>query len=264
MNEHKSFVLYTDLLEKIRKCTWEEMGKLFYAILLYENDLDIPEDLPIRTEMALDFILPQLREDRAKWEQLRETRRSSGRMGGQGKTSNSKQNLANEANANFASENLANEANANFAKHTVNVNVTDNVNVNENVNVNKGSLSSEESKEPPEKDISYRDIKKDSASQKHKYGEFNHVLLSDKDRDALMNDYGEELTLECIKYLDEYIEDKGYKSKNHRLAIRRWVIDAVKKGHTKTARSPNDRGGLVEAWEQAAQEPDEQWIWEGQ
>ena len=35
---------------------------------------------------------------------------------------------------------------------------------------------------------------------------------------------------------DEYIEEKGYKSKSHNLAIRRWVIDAVKEQEAKKQR----------------------------
>lgn len=67
---------------------------------------------------------------------------------------------------------------------------------------------------------------------KHKYGEYQHVLLTDKERERLVNDFGEDTTHEAIKYLDEYIEEKDYKSKSHNLAIRRWVIKAVqeKKG----------------------------------
>ena len=64
---------------------------------------------------------------------------------------------------------------------------------------------------------------------KHKYGEFDHVLLTDHERDKLFNDYGEAETLGAIKFLDEYIEEKGYKSKSHNLAMRRWVFDALKK-----------------------------------
>lgn len=67
--------------------------------------------------------------------------------------------------------------------------------------------------------------------QKHKYGEYNHVLLTDKQRDTLFDEYGEMETLEAIKYLDEYIEMKGYKAKNHYLCIRKWVFDALKKNN---------------------------------
>jgi len=38
----------------------------------------------------------------------------------------------------------------------------------------------------------------------------------------------------AIEFLSGYIEEKGYKSKSHYLAIRRWVIDAVSKQKKQT------------------------------
>lgn len=77
---------------------------------------------------------------------------------------------------------------------------------------------------------------------KHKYGEYNHVLLTDKERERLINDFGEDVTHDAIKYLDEYIEMKGAKYKNHNLAIRKWVIDAVTKKNkvTNTSQTTQD------------------------
>ena len=61
---------------------------------------------------------------------------------------------------------------------------------------------------------------------KHKYGEYKNVLLTDKEYEKLKKDYSNYDDL--IKYLDEYIEMKGYKAKSHNLAIRKWVVDAAK------------------------------------
>ena len=62
---------------------------------------------------------------------------------------------------------------------------------------------------------------------KHKYGEYAHVLLSDDEYKKLCTQYGEEMTLKSIKYLDEYIEMKGYKAKSHYLCMKKWVFGAV-------------------------------------
>jgi len=62
---------------------------------------------------------------------------------------------------------------------------------------------------------------------KHKYGEYQNVLLTDKEYKKLKKDFNN--YEELIKYLDEYIEMKGYKAKSHNLAIRKWVVDAVEK-----------------------------------
>ncbi len=75
----------------------------------------------------------------------------------------------------------------------------------------------------------------DSAkASKHKYGEYKNVLLKDEELQTLKEDFRN--WEELIKYLDEYIEMKGYKAKSHYLAIRKWVVDAVgKKTKKKTA-----------------------------
>lgn len=73
---------------------------------------------------------------------------------------------------------------------------------------------------------------------KHTYGEYKHVKLTDSDISKLINDYGEDLTKQLITFLDEYIEMKGYKAKNHYLAIKKWVVDAVKERQRKT--KPDD------------------------
>lgn len=59
---------------------------------------------------------------------------------------------------------------------------------------------------------------------KHKYGEFQHVLLTDKEHTHLLELYGDSLN-EHIKILDEYIETSGKKYKNHSLVIQKWVHD---------------------------------------
>lgn len=76
-----------------------------------------------------------------------------------------------------------------------------------------------------DKDI---DIEKDINNNisKHKYGEYKHVLLTDKQFNDLSKEYNNADKL--IEFLDEYIEMKGYKAKNHYLCIKKWVVDAVK------------------------------------
>ena len=64
---------------------------------------------------------------------------------------------------------------------------------------------------------------------KHKYGEYNNVLLTDEELQKLKDNYNNWEDL--IKYLDEYIEMKGYKAKSHYLCIKKWVVDAVRQ-HT--------------------------------
>ena len=74
--------------------------------------------------------------------------------------------------------------------------------------------------------------------QKHRYGEYQHVLLTDDELSKLNETFGETMTQKAITFLDEHIEMKGYKAKSHYLAIRKWVVDAVKEKERKDQRQP--------------------------
>lgn len=82
-----------------------------------------------------------------------------------------------------------------------------------------------------ENPYTYKDTNKPNTNKlntnkqsKHKYGEFQHVLLTDKEHTHLIELYGDSLN-EHIKILDEYIETSGKKYKNHSLVIQKWVHD---------------------------------------
>jgi hypothetical protein len=72
-------------------------------------------------------------------------------------------------------------------------------------------------------------IGKNSIGKKNTYGEYAHVKLKQSEYETLITELGQTMTDECIKFLDEYIEMKGYKAKSHYLCIKKWVIDAVKR-----------------------------------
>lgn len=84
--------------------------------------------------------------------------------------------------------------------------------------------------------------KKEKKEEKEKYGEYKNVLLSKKEYESLQNAYSN--YEELIKFLDEYIEEKGYKSKSHYLAIRRWVVQAVNENNERNT-SQNKQSGNI-------------------
>lgn len=90
--------------------------------------------------------------------------------------------------------------------------------------------------EAPEKPIELQ-APKNEKPVKHKYGEHQKVLLTDKEFADLKKKFGPDLTTKLIIYLDEYIADKGYKSKSHYLAIHRWVVDAVREREERRGRA---------------------------
>ena len=69
--------------------------------------------------------------------------------------------------------------------------------------------------------------KKNPKEPKHRYGEYQHVLLTDTEIEKLKTEYGVQLANEAVTFLDEYIEMKGYSAKSHYLCIRKWVVNAV-------------------------------------
>lgn len=82
---------------------------------------------------------------------------------------------------------------------------------------------------------------------KEKYGELGNVKLSIDEYNKLVNDYGYDLTQKAIKFFDEYIADKGYKSKSNYMAMKRWVFDAVKEQEAKKAKSAPKTSSFDEA-----------------
>lgn len=193
------------------------MGKLFRAI--FEYQLNGRTDVDNEIRIAFEFIKNQLDIDADKWKDEKQKRSEAGKKGMAKRWNKDKIAITNNNKDNTVINAITK--------------ITDNVNVNENVNVNDN-----------ENDIYTLSEAKASSSDtakasKHKYGEFKHVLLKDEELQALKKDYAN--WEELIKYLDEYIEMKGYKAKSHYLCIRRWVVDAVKKNTSRAKEYKSNR-----------------------
>jgi hypothetical protein len=72
---------------------------------------------------------------------------------------------------------------------------------------------------------------KESKVKESKLLDEKNIFLTPIEFEKLVNDFSEPLTLAAIKFLSDYKIEKGYKTKNDNLTIRRWVIDAVKKNN---------------------------------
>ena len=107
-----------------------------------------------------------------------------------------------------------------------------------------GKQTDKQTANKPATDKEYKEYK-EIKEVKNIYGEYKNVKLTEKEHDKLIADYGESETEEAIKYLDEYIEMKGYKAKSHYLCIRKWVFDAVKKNNQNKPQSLAEKWGLA-------------------
>lgn len=204
-----SFVLYTEQKAIFDKLSNEQAGKLIKAIYEYVEKGKI-DNIDEITNIIITPFITILDKDMQKYEEIKKKRAEAGAKG-------AKQKLANQANAKSAKQKLANQA----VYDNEYVNEYDNDNIINDINNKKENIKE---KALSETEVSTSDTAKAS---KHKYGEYKHVLLKDEELQKLQKDYlnWEEL----IKYLDEYIEMKGYKAKSHYLAIRKWVTEAVKR-----------------------------------
>ena len=99
----------------------------------------------------------------------------------------------------------------------------------DNVPLLSGHCPTEKEKEKEKEKDKDKDKDKDKKKIKHKYGNYNHVLLTDNEKENLLNELDEYKFNLVIEKLDEYIEETGKKYKNHYLTIKRWVIEAVEK-----------------------------------
>lgn len=70
--------------------------------------------------------------------------------------------------------------------------------------------------------------KHEKKEPKHKYGEFQHVLLSDKDFAKIVREYPKKWE-RLIREVDEYCEKTGKKYKNYLVMIRNWARREEKK-----------------------------------
>jgi len=103
-------------------------------------------------------------------------------------------------------------------------------------------------------DVSYTQSKVKESKQKetkekepkHKHGEFQNVLLTDKELEKLNTDFGKDKTTKAIEFLSSYKAEKDYKTKSDNLTLRRWVFKAVEE--------KNNRGSPQATLEQRKQE----------
>lgn len=189
-----SFILYTEQKAVIDKLTDEQAGKLIKAIYEYVATGITPQ-LDMTIDLVITPFITTLDKNKKKYEATCKKRAEAGAKGGKQKVANAskcKQNVANVAdNDNEYDNEYDND-------------------INNMYTLSKVKTSSSDT----------------AKASKHKYGEFKNVLLKDEELQALKDNYSN--WEELIKFLDEYIEAKGYKAKSHYLCIKRWVVDAVK------------------------------------
>jgi len=102
-----------------------------------------------------------------------------------------------------------------------------------------------------------QDKKKKNKPERHQYGEYNHVLLSDEQYKKLVDDYGEKAVLDGIKNVDEYCQEHGKTYKDYNLTLRKWGIKSSKIIKTPVVEESHTEVNMTdEEWEQFVMSPE--------
>jgi hypothetical protein len=130
----KSFLVYADLVNVVRKMKKEDAGELFLHMLEYVNDTNPATENPI-VDLTFEPIKQQMKRDLKKWEKQQEQRVEAGK-----KSAETRKAALNEFQR--PSTTVERPFNENEQASTVTVNVTDTVtgNVNETVNKKKDDI----------------------------------------------------------------------------------------------------------------------------
>lgn len=139
--------------------------------------------------------------------------------------------------------------------------------INQEQTISKPSDNQEQTKSKPYVDVDV-DVNVDVEEKKKRtrtkpkpdklvFGEYKHVRLTIEQYDKLAADYGEQMRDDAVRRLDEYIQEKPkYKSEDHNLAIRRWVIKAVEedRGNPKVKKTAFHNMDMKHNYDYAAME----------
>ena len=228
--ERDSMVIYRSFAQVLNSLPDKDAGKLYKAITNYAM-FGIDPELSGSLEGYFNLMKPQIDANNKRYENGLKGA-EYGKHGGRPKTPKKPPNNpigVSDKNPIGVSENNP----TGVSEKTPNEN--ENENVNENVNEKESKR-----KTPP--------------APKHQHGEYKKVLLTDDELEKLKSEFGESRTNDAIKYLDEYIADKGYQSKCHYLAMRRWVFDALDE---RKGKKPDNRLGTFGDYKQTS--TDDEW-----
>lgn len=85
----------------------------------------------------------------------------------------------------------------------------------------------------------------DKSPARKKYGEYNHVLLTDEQYQKLVADYSADKITEYIKKIDEYCQQYGKSYKDYNLTIRKWILTDKQKSTERNYDIIPDKEGKI-------------------
>ena len=102
-------------------------------------------------------------------------------------------------------------------------------------------IDKEDAQAPDQEKKLAKSKQKKQKTEKHKYGEYENVLLSDDEYKKLVDKVGNEKADAVIKNFSELKEMKGYTYKSDYLALLKWGIRAYEEQNSRTGSGKNGR-----------------------
>ncbi len=186
----ESMIIYRSFVEAIKCLPEGEREPLLMAVLEYGIDGTEPE-LDGAYSAMFTLMKPQIDANNKRYE--------NGKKGG-------RPAAHEKPNDNQAETETKPSDNQNETKPEPNVNDNVNVNVNANDNVKEKESAKEKGAAAPTRSS-------DKKTERHKYGTYGWVRLSDREYTRLISDYGEKTVADAIRYIDESAQQTGNKNK---------------------------------------------------
>ena len=195
MQQKMSLILPYEFEIVFKSLPLAEAGRLVLAIYAYEQRNEVPNfaDNPMLQFAWGTHIKPKIDENIEKYNAICEARRSAGSKGG--KATQEKQKQSNQANASFDKQN--NQTQTNQADYDCDYDCDNDCDSKEKI------------------------IKKEKPP-KHKYGQYQNVMLSDDELAKLQMEFPADWE-ERIERVSEYCASKGVTYKNYLATIRNWA-----------------------------------------
>ena len=249
MADKRSFVVYDAWTVLLDGMDEQSAGTIIKAICAKKLEHAYAIADPI---LASIFGMMEVELDAAaeKYARVCERRAAAGRLGGRPrKVEKTTEEEESKSFSEKASESNSFSGKANESKRKLNENENENENDNENENENDNenespteTVSPSETTSPTgkNKNIARKArtrTRKPAEEQKHKRGEFGHVMLTDTEYTRLCDEKGKTETDDAIRVVDEYAETSGKRYKNYSLAIQRWGYRAAAEQAAKERRA---------------------------
>lgn len=200
----KSVVIREQFASLFETATDEQAGKLVKAMLAYQQGKEIKFSDPLMIAV-FTMLRDGIDQDNAEYEATCERRRQAAKSRwAKGTESESMQEHASASNS---IESIANDAEMEMDMDT-------------------------------KKKTSPSERKKKATPPKHKYGEYQHVLLTDEQYQKLVADYGQEDADGGIQAVDAYCEEHGKTYSNYSVTVRKWGIERFREKREKKRASP--------------------------